>query len=106
MSFVPLAADTVYLNGIKENNELVKKTNPVYDKRVDLLSLQSNHPVLTLQDATSVNGTAFDAQKLVCVIDNVNDGSSVKTHDVQINDAAGNVINGVVGLAASSDKIF
>ncbi len=105
LSFIPLAASTAYLNGIKENDALVKKTNPVYDKRVDLLTLQSRNPVVTLQDSTIVDGTNFDAQKLVCLIDNIADGSSVKTNTDQINDAAGNSTAGVVGLAATSDKI-
>lgn len=107
LEIIPLASATSYLNGISENNTAVKKTNPIYDKQIDKMTLQGSKPVVTLQDASAVDGTAFGAQKLVCLIDNLNDGSSVKTNDVEIMDASGtNATAGIVGLESSSTKIF
>ncbi len=107
LEFVPLSPQQAYLNGIKENDKPVTKDNPIYNKSIFHLTLQGQKPVLTLQDATTVDGTAFGASKVVCLIDNVNDGSFVKTNIIEINDATGAAVtDGVVGLAASANKIF
>ncbi|MFH1461381.1 MAG: hypothetical protein ABIF12_00320 [bacterium] len=106
VEFVALSPQQVYLNGIKENENLVKRDNPIYNKRILDLTLQGRNPILTLQDATDVNGVNFGIQKVVCLVDFPNDGSSVKTNEIEINDANNNPTDGVVGLAASTDKIF
>jgi hypothetical protein len=106
VQFVAMSPEQVYLNGIKEDNKLVQKNNPIYDKRVDKLTLQGRYPVLTLQDVTTVNGTAFGANKLVCLVSDFNSGTNVKTNEIEINDANSAATNGVVGLAASSNQIF
>ncbi|KKP24502.1 MAG: hypothetical protein SZ59_C0002G0348 [candidate division TM6 bacterium GW2011_GWF2_28_16] len=110
LEFVPLAPQTAYLNGIKENDKYVKKDNPVYDKRIDKLTLQSNKPVVTLLDQTNiegwVSGNPVLAGECVCLIDNQADGSSVKTNIIKINDSNNAATNSVVGLAATSDKII
>lgn len=110
LSFIPLAPEKTYLNGIKENDKAVLKDNPIYNKRIDKLTLQGKNPILTLNDDTTVADSVFNnsgANKVVCLIDNVNDGTSVKTNVIEINDATGvATTDGVVGLAASTNKIF
>ncbi len=112
LEFLPLAAITAYLNGIKENKKAVKKNNPIYNKRVDKLTLQVRNPILTLSDATTVDGgfggNPIGAGKCVCLIDDLADGSSVKTNIIEINDSDATLKTtaGVIGLAASLDKII
>lgn len=109
VEFVALSPQQVYLNGIKENENLVKRDNPIYNNLVLDLALQGRNPVLTLQNNVTIPDSVFNnsgAEKVVCLVDFPNDGSSVKTNVIEINDANNNPTDGVVGLAASSDKIF
>lgn len=106
VEFVALSPEEVYLNGIKEDKKSVKKTNPIYNKRIDKLTLQGRYPVLTLQDSTIVNETAFDAKKLVCMVTDFNRGTNVKTNEIEINDSNSAATSEILGLAASSNKFF
>jgi hypothetical protein len=100
VKLVDIAPEKALLNG-EEN-----KDNPIYDKKVSNLSLMGRYPVLTLENATQVNGTDFDANKLICLVDDPESGGSVKTNTEQLKDAAGADTAGVVGLAASQSQIF
>ncbi|MBD3272776.1 hypothetical protein GF385_00295 [Candidatus Dependentiae bacterium] len=107
LTFVALAPAQVYLNGIKEDDKIVKKANPIYDKRIDKMALLGRYPILTSQDTTSVFGVSdLGAGKRICLIDNITDGSSVKTNEIEINDSNNNSTDGVVGLEKISNEII
>ena len=101
VSFATMAPEKVYLNGATE-----RENNPLYKNKITNLELMYRYPVVTLSKAVSVDSTNFAANKLVCLVNDVDSGGSVTTNTEKINDGNGAESDGVVGLAASSSKIF
>ena len=110
VNFLPLAPERVFLNGETEDGRPAQRPNPIYNNPITNLVLMGQYPVVTLNNPPlnpiTIGAVNFNADQLVCLVDDIEGGTSVKTNTEQIKDAAGNDTAGVAGLAASWDKIF
>ncbi len=106
VEFLSLAPLYVFLNGETEDEKPVNKLNPIYNNGITNLKLKGSSPVLTLSEARNVADIDFFANQLICLVDDINQGSSVKTNMEKIKDANGDDISSVAGIAGSQGNIF
>ncbi|MBD3231313.1 hypothetical protein GF322_01490 [Candidatus Dependentiae bacterium] len=106
VAFAALAPQNVYLNNEMNDGKIVTRLNPIYNNRVTNLTLMGRYPVVTLSQQRTVLNVDFDANQLICLVQDADAGNYIKTNTVKIKDANGDDSRAVVGLSASIANIF